>query len=180
VKPRPLVQARQIRPAPPVGARNWGPADRSFRRTTRAASADSEVRPGPRPPTLRPYHLKTGEAGPEAPIHILPADSAWPHFALRQLYAAAPIGRFCTLAGGLHPRSVWAAAARSGVWQGDCLIGRGDRAATWMSCLICSRASWHLSMARLHFLMATGSTSTNWRARQSLASTGRDMQMYAD
>ena len=59
-----------------MGARNWGPADRSFRRTTRAASADSEVRPGPRLPTLCPYHLKTGEAGPEAPIHILPADSA--------------------------------------------------------------------------------------------------------
>src|SRR5712691_4920597 len=52
----------------------WDPADRSFRRTTRTASAESEVRPGPRLPTLRPYHLKTGEAGPEAPIHILPAD----------------------------------------------------------------------------------------------------------
>ena len=29
------------------------------------ASADSEVRPGPRFPTLRPYHAKTAEAGPE-------------------------------------------------------------------------------------------------------------------
>jgi hypothetical protein len=33
------------------------------------------VRPGPRPPTLRPDHPKTREARPEAPIHILPADS---------------------------------------------------------------------------------------------------------
>src|SRR5216683_112052 len=55
--------------------KNWDPAGRSFRRTTRTASAESEVRPGPRLPTLRPYHLKTGEAGPEAPIHILPAES---------------------------------------------------------------------------------------------------------
>src|SRR6266704_3487310 len=29
-----------------------------------------------RPLTLRPHHHKTGEAGPEALIHILPADSA--------------------------------------------------------------------------------------------------------
>src|SRR6266704_6174716 len=77
VKPRPLVQARQIRPAVPVGAgKNWDPADRSFRRTTRAASADSEVRPGPRLLTLRPHHHKTWEAGPEALIHSLPADLA--------------------------------------------------------------------------------------------------------
>src|SRR5260221_988153 len=45
--------------------KSWGPADRSSRRTDRAASADSEVRPGPRLPTLRPYHAKTAEAGPE-------------------------------------------------------------------------------------------------------------------
>src|SRR5437660_10897756 len=51
VKPWPLIQARQIRPAAPVGARKtWDPADSSFRKTTRAASADSEVRPGPRLP----------------------------------------------------------------------------------------------------------------------------------
>jgi hypothetical protein len=30
------------------------------------ASADSQVRPGPRLPTLRPYSVKIGEAGPEA------------------------------------------------------------------------------------------------------------------
>src|SRR6266702_66854 len=43
-----------------------GQAGRSSRRTARTASADSEVRPGPRLPTLRPYPVKTGEAGPEA------------------------------------------------------------------------------------------------------------------
>src|ERR1700757_2328060 len=66
-EPRPLVQAGQIRPAPPAGAvQTWGPAGRSSRRTARTASAESEVRPGPRLPTLRPYPVKIGEAGPEA------------------------------------------------------------------------------------------------------------------
>src|SRR6266851_3304405 len=46
--------------------KTWGPADRSSRKTARTASAESEVRPGPRLPTLRPYPVKTGEAGPEA------------------------------------------------------------------------------------------------------------------
>src|SRR2546421_13118540 len=74
-KPRPLVQAGQIRPAPLVGAvKTWDPADRSSRRTARTASADSEVRPGPRLPTLRPYSVKIGEAGPEAlPTLSLPS-----------------------------------------------------------------------------------------------------------
>src|SRR4249920_3235089 len=46
--------------------KTWGPADRSSRRTARTASAESEVRPGPRLPTLCPYPVKIGEAGPEA------------------------------------------------------------------------------------------------------------------
>src|SRR6476620_11804739 len=51
----------------PAGAtKTWDPAGRSFRRTAEAASAESEVRPGPRPPTLRPHHRKTAQAGPEA------------------------------------------------------------------------------------------------------------------
>src|SRR5215467_4075401 len=45
--------------------KNLGPADRSIPKTARSASADSEVRPGPRPPTLRPNQPKTTEAGPE-------------------------------------------------------------------------------------------------------------------
>src|SRR5260221_13652912 len=40
--------------------KNLGPADRSFRRTTRAASADSEVRPDPGP---RPYARTTSKPG---------------------------------------------------------------------------------------------------------------------
>src|SRR6185437_16041285 len=65
-EPRPLVQAGQIRPARRWVPETWDPADRSSRRTARAASAGSEVRPGPRPPTLRPHHRKATQAGPEA------------------------------------------------------------------------------------------------------------------
>src|SRR5439155_13183265 len=50
--------------------RRWvpgaGPGRQIDLKTTRTASADSEVRPGPRPQTLRPYQAKTSEAGPEA------------------------------------------------------------------------------------------------------------------
>src|SRR6266498_3724925 len=46
--------------------KNWDPAGRSFRKTTRAASAESEVRPGPRLPTLRAHHVKIREAAPVA------------------------------------------------------------------------------------------------------------------
>src|SRR6266496_469612 len=95
-EPRPLVQDGQIRPAVPAGAiKTWDPADRSFRRTTRAASAESEVRPGPRLPTLRPHHLKTGEAGPEAlPTLSLPGRKHYPHSPCRLfavLSARAPV-----------------------------------------------------------------------------------------
>src|SRR5713101_6123488 len=65
-EPRPLVQDGQIKWVPPVGARKLGPGRQIDLRTARAASADSEVRPGPRPQTLRPYQAKTTEAGPEA------------------------------------------------------------------------------------------------------------------
>ena len=41
-----------------------GPGRQVVIKTARAASADSEVRPGPRPPTLRPHRGKTTEAGP--------------------------------------------------------------------------------------------------------------------
>src|SRR5262249_62317231 len=64
-EPWPLAQARQIRPAAPVGALKLGPGRQVVRRTTRMASADSEVRPDPGP-TLRPHHRKPSEAGPRA------------------------------------------------------------------------------------------------------------------
>ena len=74
--PRPLAQDGQIGTAPPVGAtKTWDPADESLARQPARASADSEVRPGPRPPTLCPYYRKTTQAGPEALPPILPADS---------------------------------------------------------------------------------------------------------
>jgi len=67
VKPRPLAQAGQIRPAPPAVARKPGPgpADR-FAGQPGRASADSQARPGPRLPTLRPCSVNIGEARPEA------------------------------------------------------------------------------------------------------------------
>ena len=61
-----LLGYGQIGPAPPAAARNRGPADKSLARQPDTASADSQVRPGPRLPTLRPYSVKIGEAGPEA------------------------------------------------------------------------------------------------------------------
>jgi hypothetical protein len=63
-EPRPLAQARQIRPAAPVGAKDWGPADRSLsrqpgrRRPIRRSGRDPV-------PTLRPHHHIAAEAGPE-------------------------------------------------------------------------------------------------------------------
>ena len=76
-EPRPLVQDGQIRPAPPVGAsKNWGPADKSLARQPDTASADSEVRPGPRAPdaTPPPDHRRGSHA--RSTIHTLPADYA--------------------------------------------------------------------------------------------------------
>src|SRR5215467_8897332 len=72
-EPRPLAQARRIRPAAPVGATNLGPADRSYPRTARSASAESEVRPDP---GHRPYARITPEPRRQgrSTIHILPAD----------------------------------------------------------------------------------------------------------
>ena len=60
--PRPGRSDRQRRWVPET----WGPAGQVDLKTARAASADSEVRPGPRLPTLRPCQPKTTEAGPEA------------------------------------------------------------------------------------------------------------------
>ena len=103
VKPPPLVQAGQIRPAPPVGARKtWDPADRSIRRTTRTASADSEVRPGPRP---RPYaHTSSNPGKPGRPEHYphppcrLRAALSWMKYPalsaqIAQVWAGSPLLR---------------------------------------------------------------------------------------
>src|SRR5438067_5585247 len=56
------------------GCHNLGPGRQIVSKDSpSAASADSEVRPGPRPPTLRPNRHTTQEAGPEAlPTSSLP------------------------------------------------------------------------------------------------------------
>src|SRR6266513_5863472 len=48
------------------GATTWGPADTTALTTARPASAESEVRPGPRPPTLRAHRAEARQAEPEA------------------------------------------------------------------------------------------------------------------
>ena len=75
-EPRPLAQAREIRSAAPVGATTWDPADRTVLTTARAASAESEVRPGPRP---RRYARTAPKPGSRAgsTSYSLPADSDW-------------------------------------------------------------------------------------------------------
>src|SRR5947207_5235454 len=77
-EPRPLAQDGQIGPARRwVPQKTWDPADESLARQPERASAGSQARPGPRPPTLRPYHRKTAQAGPEAqPPSSLPNTSA--------------------------------------------------------------------------------------------------------
>src|SRR5436190_19610646 len=72
-EPRPLAQDTQIRPAPPVGAtKTWDPAGRSFRRTTRTAPADSEIRPVPRATNPRPQRAYGLGTTPGRILHILP------------------------------------------------------------------------------------------------------------
>src|SRR5207244_9294145 len=65
-----------------------------------AASAESEVRPGPRPPTLRTRDVEAGEAGPEArpksslPIRVQPCCTSadlMEFLRLRQLQRAAAL-----------------------------------------------------------------------------------------
>src|SRR6266566_4629898 len=48
------------------GARKPGPGRQIVSQDNTSASAESKVRPGPRPLTLRPHHRKTAEAGPDA------------------------------------------------------------------------------------------------------------------
>jgi hypothetical protein len=64
-EPRPLAQARQIRPAAPVGAKDWGPADRSLSTQPESGVGRFGGQAGTRSPTLRPHHHETAEAGPE-------------------------------------------------------------------------------------------------------------------
>ena len=128
-EPRPLVQAGQIRPAPPAGAvKTWGPADRSSRRTARAASAESEVRPGPRPPTLRPHHRKTAQAGPEAlSTSSLPNIYISPRAAVIALSSTDQPVR-----GGLTAIRYRRSRAAPAAVSPDAIMGRGVPATGWL------------------------------------------------
>jgi hypothetical protein len=71
--PRPLAQDRQIGTAPLAGAtKTRDPAGESLAGQPERASADPEVRPGPRPQTLRPHHVKTPQAGPRSEDYLHP------------------------------------------------------------------------------------------------------------
>ena len=93
--------------------KTWGPAGGSSRRTAQTASADSEVRPGPRLPALRPYPVKIGEAGPEALTHSLPADFVLAKARLTLRSSGAQNFRFWVLYVISHPRR-WRRAGRPG------------------------------------------------------------------
>src|SRR5208337_88697 len=54
----------------------WIPADKSIAGQPRNGVSRIGGQTGTQAPTLRPHHPKTGEAGPGALTHILPADSA--------------------------------------------------------------------------------------------------------
>ena len=71
----PLAQARQIRPAAPVVAQKPGSGRQIVSQDNPKGSADSEVRPEPRPWTILRAKSKPGRQG-RRPIHIPPADSA--------------------------------------------------------------------------------------------------------
>ena len=91
VKPRPLAQARQIRPAAPVGAKDWGPADRSLSRHPESGVGRFGGQAGTR---SRPYahaEPRPGRQG-RSTIHILP-DYSGAASAMRQT-----IGLSCRMA----------------------------------------------------------------------------------
>src|SRR5690348_14722110 len=71
------------------GARKPGPGRQIVSQDNSSASAESKVRPGPRPLTLRPHHHKPAEAGPEALSTVsLPNICATTGGALRHLRCA--------------------------------------------------------------------------------------------
>src|SRR5215467_7966739 len=76
LEPRPLTQARQIRPAAPVGAKNLGPGRQIVSQDSPDGVSRLGGQAGTQAPTRRPHHRETTEAGPGSTTHILPADSA--------------------------------------------------------------------------------------------------------
>src|SRR5690348_2215845 len=83
----PLTPASRTGQADQTGSaggcqKTWDPADRSFRKTAWKSVSRIGGQAGTQAPTLRPHHLKTPEAEPEARTHILPADYEWWPFGL--------------------------------------------------------------------------------------------------
>src|SRR5262252_7178112 len=66
VKPRPLAQARQIRPAAPVGALKLGPGRQIVSQDNSNGRQPNSRSDRTRSPTLCPHQVKPAEAGPEA------------------------------------------------------------------------------------------------------------------
>src|SRR6266581_4524074 len=74
-EPRPLAQARQIRPAAPVGARNWArPTDRSQDSPSGIGRFGGQAGTQASDPTPVPGQNPGSRAG--STIHILPAEYA--------------------------------------------------------------------------------------------------------
>jgi hypothetical protein len=72
-EPRPLAQDGQIGDGTAGGChKTWDPADESLAGQPDRASADSQVRPGPRPQTLCPHQVKTTQAGPGSEGYLHP------------------------------------------------------------------------------------------------------------
>jgi len=90
-------QAGQIRPAAPVGARKPGPGRQIVSQDSPSGVSRIGGQAGTQAPTLRPYHHKTAEAGPEALIHILPAESGAAAAANMTGAVAVQKSRFCVL-----------------------------------------------------------------------------------
>jgi hypothetical protein len=141
--PRPSGSDRQRRWVP----KSLGPGRQIDRKTTRTASADSEVRPGPRLPTLEPPHRRTGEAEPKTHYKILPADygrrpsrrtlavmravrgKSGRSLLHRQLTFPGAVGRWKTLCDhSRRPTAIRTSWAREKLWPNR---SRSTTAASW-------------------------------------------------
>src|SRR5215467_12226814 len=95
-EPRPLAQARQIRPAAPVGAKDWGPGRQVVRRTTRERRRPirrSGRDPVPDPTPTPPQNLGSRAGGL---THILPAEYSRRSRLAEVLWTECHIFRLCT------------------------------------------------------------------------------------
>ena len=131
VKPWPLIQARQIRPAAPAGARkNWDPAGRSFRKTTRRGVSRIEGQAGTQAPD--PTHPSPQDQGSRAgsTIHTLPAESGVGRGPDRGVGVEARIGRYgAAISERLSPARISARYAPGSASTIDSTASKGARKA---------------------------------------------------